>query len=123
MFEAMLEGIPVHLGCGEESWRKVKTDHLIFTGSIDDYFGNSLGKLEYRSLEFEYSREPKRKRFQINECNRLNAWTRAVDHSHWLGQDVEQTVIGREYPCEWDGTNVRFYPKPFGGNSERFQQY
>ncbi len=123
MFEAMLEEIPVHLNCEEGAWRKVQADHVIFTGSIDDYFQRRYGKLEYRSLKFEYAIEPKRKHFQINECNRENAWTRAVDHSHWLDQQVEQTVIGKEFPCEWDGTNTRFYPKPFGGNPELFQKY
>jgi len=125
MFETMLEGIPVHLGCGEEEWRKAAAvaDHVIFTGSIDDYFGGVLGRLEYRSLRFDYAIEAKREHFQINECNRQNPWTRAVDHSHWLDQQVERTVIAREYPCEWDGRNVRFYPKPFGGNPELFRRY
>jgi UDP-galactopyranose mutase len=123
LFEAMLEGIPVHLNCEDEAWRKVQADHVIYTGSIDDYFGRRYGKLEYRSLKFEYAIEPKREHFQINECNRENAWKRAVDHSHWLDQQVEQTVIGKEFPCEWDGTNTRFYPKPFGGNPELFQKY
>jgi UDP-galactopyranose mutase len=123
MFESMLEGIPVHLGCEENAWRKLPADHIVFTGSIDDYFGNAFGRLEYRSLRFEYALEPKRKHLQINECNRVNPWTRSVDHSHWLDQQVEQTVMAREFPCEWDGTNTRFYPKPFGGNPERFQKY
>ena len=123
MFEAMLEGIPVHLGCEENAWRKVPADHVVFTGSIDDYFGIAYGRLEYRSLRFEYSLEPKRSHLQINECNRVNPWTRAVDHSHWLDQRVERTVIAREFPCEWDGSNTRFYPKPVGGNPERFQKY
>lgn len=119
----MLEGIPVHLNATEEEWRKAQADHVVFTGSIDDYFSKALGVLEYRSLDFQYTLEAKRQHFQINECNRENAWTRAVDHSHWLDQDVEQTVIGREIPCEWDGTNTRFYPKPFGGNPEKFLKY
>lgn len=123
LFESMFRGIPVHLGCGAEDWRRVPADHVVFTGSIDDFFHRKLGRLEYRSLEFEYSLEPKRAHFQINECNRENAWTRAVDHSHWLDQDVARTVIGREYPCEWDGTNTRFYPKPFGGNPARYRRY
>lgn len=123
MFESMLEGIPVHLNCEEEAWRRVAADHVVFTGSIDDYFHRSSGVLEYRSLDFQYSLEPKREHLQINECNRVNRWTRAVDHSHWMDQDVATTVIGREFPCEWDGTNTRFYPKPFGGNPELFQRY
>jgi UDP-galactopyranose mutase len=122
MFEAMLEGIPVHLNAEENAWRKAPADHVVFTGSIDDYFGLQHGKLEYRSLRFEYERHPKRQHLQINECNPL-PWTRTVDHSHWMDQQVEQTVIAREFPCEWDGSNTRFYPKPFGGNTERFQKY
>ncbi len=123
MFEAMLEGIPVHLGCGEDEWRKAGADHMVFTGSIDNYFRNTFGRLEYRSLDFEYALGPKREHFQINECNRVNPWTREVDHSHWLDQRVKRTVIGREFPREWDGTNTRFYPKPFGDNPEKFRRY
>lgn len=123
MFAAMLDGIPVHLGCGENEWRSQRHDLLVFTGSLDDYFERRIGTLEYRSLRFEYSEEPKTGHFQLNECNKTNPWTRAVDHSNWLEQDVETTVVAREFPCEWDGSNVRFYPKPFGSNPELFQRY
>lgn len=123
MFAAMLEGIPVHLGCDGEEWRAYPFDRLIYTGSLDDYFHSELGDLEYRSLGFEYEIAPKRDIFQLNECNRENSWTRSVDHSHWLDQNVATTVIAREYPCEWDRSNVRFYPKPFGTNPERFRKY
>lgn len=123
LIETMLEGVPVHLGVDPNDWRRATTDHVVYTGSIDDYFRASQGVLEYRSLRFEYTREPRRQEIQINECNRIRPWTRSVDHSHWQQGSVEHTVIGREYPCEWDGTNVRFYPKPFGSNPERFRRY
>lgn len=123
MFSAMLEGIPVHLGCNEEEWRRQRCDRMVFTGSIDDYFGRKLGLLEYRSLNFEYVNAPKRDVFQLNECNRMNSWTRSVDHSHWLDQEVENTVIAYEYPVEWNGSNTRFYPKPFGANPELYRKY
>lgn len=123
MFEAMLEGIEVILNCAGEEWRKLRYDHLIFTGSIDDYFSHKYGTMEYRSLRFEFSKEPRRSRFQINECNHANQWTRSVDQSHWLDQDVEETIICREFPCDWDGTNVRCYPKPFGPSPERYRIY
>lgn len=123
MFEAMLDGIPCHLGCRPDEWRSYKFDHLIFTGSIDQYFQCCFGTLEYRSLEFRYVEAPKRVEFQLNECNHDNPWTRSVDHSHWLAQDVQQTVIGYEYPCEWRDGLVRMYPKPFGQNPDRYRQY
>lgn len=123
MFEAILEGIPVKLNCEPDEWRKYAHDHLVYTGSLDDFYCGSFGLLEYRSLDFEYLIAPKRDIFQLNECNKVNSWTRSVDHSHWLDQEVQTTVISREYPCEWNGENVRFYPKPFGANPDRFQKY
>ena len=60
---------------------------------------------------------------QLNECNRVNPWTRSVDHSHWLDQQVEQTVVAYEYPCEWEPGRVPMYPKPFGSGPERYKQY
>jgi UDP-galactopyranose mutase len=123
MFEAMLDGLPLHLGCMADAWRKHRWDHVIFTGSIDDYFGTRHGRLEYRSLEFRYEEEAKRRHFQLNECNRVNRWTRSVDHSHWLDQELERTVVGYEFPCEWEPGRVRMYPKPFGDNPERYRRY
>lgn len=123
MFETMFEGIQVHLNCDPDAWRGQKRDHLVFTGSIDEYYRDALGTLEYRSLDFEYKKAPKREEFQINECNRVNHWTRSVDHSHWLDQAVNETLLGYEYPCEWTPDKIRFYPKPFGRNPELYQQY
>lgn len=123
MFEHMLDGVPCHLGCSPDEWRRFPSDHVVFTGSIDEYFGNTHGRLEYRSLDFRYESEPKRRYFQVNECNHQNPWTRSVDHSHWLGQQVENTVVGYEHPCEWEPGRVRMYPKAFGPNPERYKLY
>ena len=123
MIEAMLEKCHVHLGCEPGEWRRHRFDHLIYTGSIDDYFGSVRGNLEYRSLNFTYAREQKRKHFQINECNLANPWTRSVDHSHWLDQPVNRTVVAYEFPVEWQPGMVRMYPKPFGASPARFRAY
>lgn len=123
MFAAMLEGIPCHLGTARNEWRDFLFDHVIYTGSIDEYYHCCFGGLEYRSLEFRYEEAPRRKEFQLNECNHHNPWTRSVDHSHWLAQEVQRTIIGYEFPCEWQEGLVRMYPKPFGENPERYRQY
>lgn len=123
MIEAMFRGCNVHLGCEPDAWRRYRFDHVIYTGSIDDYFGHAKGRLEYRSLQFTYSEEPKREHFQINECNRTNPWTRSVDHSHWLDQKVERTIVGYEFPVEWEPGMTRMYPKAFGASPGRLQAY
>jgi UDP-galactopyranose mutase len=123
MFHSMLDGIHYHLECDPNAWKRHRFDHVVFTGSIDDYFARRFGPLEYRSLEFEYKHATKREHFQLNECNHVNPWTRSVDHSHWLDQELETTLIGYEFPREWEDGRVRMYPKPFGPNPERYKAY
>ena len=52
----MLEGVGVNLNEDFLS-NKAKylelADKIIYTGPIDEFYGNNLGKLEYRSLEFK----------------------------------------------------------------------
>ena len=123
MFENMLCGIKYHLGCSNKDWRKDKCDLLVYTGKIDEYYDYAHGKLEYRSINFEFKKALRRNEMQINECNKKK-WTRTVDHSHWLKQDVKYTVISKEFPCEHeDGKNVPFYPKMFGASSDKYNIY
>ena len=46
-----------------------------------------------------------------------------MDHSHWHKQNVAQTVISKEYPCEHTKNNIPFYPKPFGDNQKKYKKY
>lgn len=123
MFNNMTQSIKVNLGCDPQEYKKQKYDLLIYTGKVDDYFNYKYGWLEYRSLKIQFETAQKRPDiFQLNECNK-KPWTRSVDHSHWHKQDVIQTVISREYPCEHTKNNIPFYPKPFGNNQEKYKKY
>ena len=123
MFNNMTQSIKVNLGCDPQEYKKQKYDLLIYTGKVDDYFNYKCGWLEYRSLKIQFETAKKRPDiFQLNECNK-KPWTRSVDHSHWHKQDVAQTVISREYPCEHTKNNIPFYPKPFGNNQEKYKKY
>lgn len=123
MFRNMLDGVTVHVGAEPDAWRGLPFDHVVYTGSVDEYFRCGQGVLGYRSLEFRHEREPKRPEFQINECNTVRAWTRSIDHSHWLDQKVSTSVISYEHPVEWRPGGVRMYPKPFDGNPEKHALY
>ena len=60
MFENMLEGVKVHLGCTRTDWQIVRNrDLLVFTGPIDSYFRHCYGRLDYRSLIFEWHKGEK----------------------------------------------------------------
>lgn len=124
MFNAMSEGINVHLGAAPNDWRKAKGDLLVYTGKLDEYFGFRHGILGYRSIRFEHRGESRRAFPIINECRRSVPWTRSTDHSHWVEQDNKShTIVTYEYPCDHDGTNEPFYPKPWGEHAERAERY
>jgi len=123
MFQSMLDGIKVNLGCNKDEWKRHNCDLLIYTGKIDEYFNYCYGWLEYRSLKIQFETAPKRKNiFQLNECNKKQS-TRSIDHSHWHRQNVKETVISKEYPMEHNDSNTPFYPKPFGNNPLKYKKY
>jgi UDP-galactopyranose mutase len=123
MFDAMLDGITLHMQSTEWEWRRYSWDHVFYTGPLDAYFTYCHGKLGYRSLEFVYVSASPRPEMQINECNNDNPWTRTVDHSHWLKEYGKSTIVSYEYPRAYNGENVPFYPVPFGDNIRKGNLY
>ncbi|MBT89565.1 MAG: hypothetical protein CMN79_03635 [Spirochaetales bacterium] len=128
MFENMLEGVKVHLGCTRTDWQIVRNrDLLVFTGSIDSYFRYCYGRLDYRSLIFEWHKGEKQKVFQINECNKDKTWLRSIDHSFFYGnENLKHGIIHKEYSCTYDqvfGSNEPFYPVNFGENPAMYKKY
>jgi len=126
MFKNIFDDIPVHLNVPKDEWKKLKDkcDLLVFTGKVDNYFNYQHGPLSYRSLKFEHIYCPKTVYIQLNECNKNNMWNRAIDHSYWYNQDVETTIVTREYPIEHvEGVNNPYYPMIFGKYLEQFEQY
>ncbi len=116
-FSAMADGVEIHTGCKNDDWKANKADAVIYTGPIDEYFNHNIGKLRFRSLRWEYAKEPKRYYHIINDCTNGSSYTRSVDHSHWLDQYIEKTVIGYEYPEEYEyEQNLPMYPHPDASN-------
>jgi UDP-galactopyranose mutase len=124
MMNNMLDGITVHLGVGTNDWRKIKSDLTIYTGKIDDYYNNIYGKLSYRTLSFNHEiTSTKLIHHCINQCNKTNEYTRIYDHSYFLKQNEQVTVITKEYSHEYTGTGIPFYPKPFGESNDIYNKY
>lgn len=112
----MFEGCEVNLDCDIDRWRLSNYDLLIFTGSIDSYYKYYYGKLNYRSLRFNFIEEEKTEFVQINECNNSYGYTRTIDHSHWNPKNTIKTILSREYSERFnlnDVTTDRFYPERY----------
>lgn len=113
------------------SWENFKPsaeftpDEIVFTGPIDTFFADAgLPKLEYRSIEFEWSRIPNYGFYQpnsvVNYPEALNPYTRCVEYKHFLNQKSDWTIISRERTCD-DGEP--YYPVPTEGNRELYKKY
>jgi UDP-galactopyranose mutase len=101
---------------------------VVYTGKPDAFFDYTYGKLEYRSLRFEHSVAKRTDLFSwdsgavVNECNNL-PFNRTVDNSIFLNEQVENTILTRDYPEEHNEHNDPMYPKNFGNNLDTFAQY
>ena len=135
MVENMLDGIEVRLGVdyleNKEELDKL-ADKVLYTGAIDAYFGYSLGNLEYRSVRFE-NELLDTPNFQgnaaVNYTDRETPWTRIIEHK-WFefgkdedGQDLQKTVISREYSSEWKPGDEPYYPVNDEKNGALYEQY
>ncbi len=97
-------------------------DVMIYTGPIDEYFDFKLGKLTWRSLEFDFVEKQQE---YVQECVQINypnehKYTRTVEIKHVTGQKCPNTVISYEYPtAEGDP----YYPIPMDANANLYEQY
>jgi UDP-galactopyranose mutase len=105
----------------------VEYAHLVWTGPIDEFFGERYGKLPYRSLEFELVSEPtpdggfKLPSTTVNEPNFDVPYTRTTEYRHMTGQDEHDwTTMHREYPrSEGDP----YYPIPNEETQALYKRY
>ena len=135
MVERMLEGVEVRTG---EEYLSDKTnydqmaDRVIYTGAVDEYFGYSLGHLEYRSVRFE-TETLNIPNFQgnaaVNYTDADTPWTRIIEHKWFTfgknlkGEDIPKTVISREYSHEWKPGEEPYYPVNDEKNGRLYQEY
>ena len=130
----LLDGVECRLGCNyladRDYWRHQATT-VVYTGCIDEYFGHSLGRLEYRSLRFEHETLPEvshQGNAIVNYTDRETPYTRIVEHKHFdiNNQAVQQqpvTVITREYPQPFGSNTEPYYPILDTHGNRLLQQY
>ncbi|MDP1625095.1 MAG: UDP-galactopyranose mutase [bacterium] len=127
IFERMLSNPLIEVRTNS-SWESLKDavgkyEKLFFTGTIDSYFDDNLGKLEYRSLRFEeqtLDQEWYQKSVQVNYPSLDVPFTRIVEYKHQTRQSNPRTTIVREYPT-WDGEP--YYPVASQKNKEIYERY
>lgn len=143
MFERMIEA------CGDRLKIMLNTDyreimdsfdfaHMIYTGPIDEFYGNRFGQLPYRSLRFEnesFGPEELKSReaisgkpgywqpaMQVNYPNE-EEYTRIVEVKHATGQLCANTTIVREYPEDFGPGKEPYYPIPAPDAAALYKRY
>ena len=104
--------------------------HIIYTGSLDELFNYELGKLEYRSLNFEticLQQNNYQGNAVINYTEYSVPYTRIIEHKHFnilqKGYNKNITYITKEYPVSFEEGMERFYPINNKKNNELYQKY
>ncbi len=135
MVERMLDGIEVRLNINyledKEYWNSL-AKKVVYTGAIDAYYSYSLGPLEYRSVRFE-TEVLETSNYQgnaaVNYTDSETPWTRIIEHK-WFefgkdenGNDLQKTVISREYSSEWKVGDEPYYPVNDEKNSALYKRY
>jgi UDP-galactopyranose mutase len=87
--------------------------HLFWSGPLDAYFGHDIGRLGYRTLDFE--RIVETGDWQgcavMNYCDVDIPWTRITEHKHFAPwEEHEQTVLYRETPRACGPDDIPYYP-------------
>lgn len=129
VIEKMLEGAEVRLSI-DYLENKAELDALanlvVYTGTVDSYFGYCYGPLEYRSLRFEHEQfdmENYQGIAVMNFTDFETPYTRIIEHKHFEKAQCDHTVISREYPCTWSLGIEPYYPMEDAENVVRYKQY
>lgn len=129
LISRLLEGVEVITDVdfleSKEEWQE-KATKVVYTGRIDAYFGECLGKLEYRSLRFEdeYLETGNYQGVAVmNYTEREIQFTRITEHKHFLKADTVYTIVTREYPQAWSTQMEPYYPINDARNNRLYQQY
>ncbi|WP_287434708.1 UDP-galactopyranose mutase [Maritimibacter sp.] len=115
MVEAILDhpGITVSLSTPFDPGMKAEQDHIVWSGPLDGYFDYDIGRLGYRTLDFE--------RFTasgdwqgcavMNYGDRDVPFTRITEHKHFSPwESHEGSVLYREFSRACGPDDIPYYP-------------
>ena len=135
LIEGLLEGVECKTNVDffnseYNDWQKY-ADKLVYTGAIDEYFGYSLGKLDWRTVSFK-TRVEDCANYQgnavVNYTSHDDPYTRIIEHKHFemFGQEVYdclKTVVSEEYSTEYKDGMEPYYPVNDDRNNVLAEEY
>lgn len=105
--------IAVRLNTRAERAEMAQFGHVFYSGPIDGYFGCDIGRLSYRTLDFEAFRDDG----DYQGCAVMNygdidvPYTRITEHKHFAPWESHaKTVCYREYSRSCEPGDTPYYP-------------
>ena len=136
LIEKLFEGTDIRLNTDfykDKESLLSESDHVIFTGLIDEYFDYCYGPLEYRSLRFEtevMDTDNYQGNAVVNYTEYEVPYTRIIEHRHfeefgsYTGESEKgKTVVTREYPATWKIGDEPYYPVNNEKNNALYEKY
>ena len=126
MFARILDqpGITVRTGMDfAEARRRFSFRRVIWTGPVDEYFGNRYGKLPYRSLTFRHDtldQEWALPTGTVNHPAEDTPFTRVSEYKWMTGQAHPKTSVTYEFPA---AEGDPYYPIPRPENAALYKKY
>ena len=118
--------IEVRLGTALEPTAASDYDHVVWTGPLDAYFDYQLGRLGYRTLDFEefvadgdFQGTP-----VMNYGDADVPYTRITEHKHFApAESHERTVCFREFSRAHEPGDIPYYPVRLVDDKELLERY
>lgn len=142
LFERMLDHDRIHVSLGRDAIDAISFEDdvvlfegkkplaLVFTGAIDELFGERFGSLPYRSLDIQYRYEE----YPALPCDcvsypQADGYTRDTEYRRMTFGEVkgQKSLVAREFPLEYDRHalvgNQPFYPVMNEANRNLYERY
>ena len=128
IFEKLLNHklIDVKLQTAFDQSQKVAYDHVFYTGPIDAWFGYSVGRLGYRTLDFESEVH----HGDHQGCAVMNysdtdiPYTRITEHKYFAPWESHaSTIIFKEYSRTCKENDIPYYPIRLLNEKKMLHQY
>lgn len=103
-------------------------DHIFYSGPLDRYFDYRLGRLGYRTLDFEkfYAEGDFQGNAVINYCDQDVPYTRITEHKHfapWDAPAFTRTVCYKEYSRACQENDIPYYPIRLANEKAMLRDY
>lgn len=128
LIEAILDhpNITVELSTPYSAELGKTADHIFWSGPLDGYFGYKLGRLGYRTLDFEsFTYEGDYQGCAVmNYGDREVPWTRITEHKHFSPwEQHEGSVCYREFSRSAEPDDTPYYPIRLVEEKSLLEQY